>query len=306
MTEPTVSVVIPTYNYARYVGDAIDSALAQTVPPLEVVVVDDGSTDDTLAVLAAYGHRIRVVCQANQGLSAARNTGIRAACGEWVAFLDSDDAFHPRKLELQLAVLAERPELQLLATDAFSDEPLRWPVVPEAPRVEPVTVAAIAMRTLFAPSSVLARKSCFDTVGDFDPALRSVEDRDMWVRVCAKFPAAMLAAPLTWIRQTPGSMSRNPERMEQFDQLVIDRSFALPELRGRWVLRRKATAHMLLSSAYTFLSAGRPGAAAVRAAKALAAWPLPLPRSEVRVPFVRGRLLARSLVRMLSPMRAAP
>jgi glycosyltransferase involved in cell wall biosynthesis len=305
MTGPTVSVVIPTYNYGRYVRDAIESALAQTVLPLEVVVVDDGSTDDTPAVLARYGDRIRVVRQENQGLSAARNTGIRAACGEWVAFLDSDDAFHPRKLELQLAALAGRRELHLVATDAFSDEPLRWPDVPDAPRVVPVSAGAIAVRTLFAPSSVLARKSCFDAVGDFDPALRSVEDRDMWVRVAARFPAAMIAAPLTWVRQTPGSMSRHPERMEQFDRIVIDRSFALPELRGRWALRRKATAHMLLSSAYTFLSAGRPGAAALRAAKALAAWPLPLPRNEVRVPFVRGRLLARSLVQMVTPARVA-
>lgn len=303
MTRTTVSVVIPTYNYGRYVGDAIDSALAQTVPPLEVVVVDDGSTDDTPAVLARYGDRIRVVRQENQGLSAARNTGIREARGEWVAFLDSDDAFHPRKLELQLAALAARPDLHLLATDCFSDEPPRWLSVPDAPRLVPVTAGAIAVRTLFAPSSVLARKACFDAVGGFDPELRSVEDREMWVRVCARFPAAMLTAPLTWIRQTPGSMSRNPERMETFDRLVIERSFALPELRGRWALRRKATAHMLLSSAYTFLSAGRPGAAAARAAKALATWPLPLPRGEVRVPFVRGRLLARSLLRMLVPAR---
>src|SRR5437773_3781756 len=99
----TVSVVIPTYNYARYLPEAIDSALAQTHAPLEVIVVDDGSTDDTPRVLAVYGDRIRVIRQANRGPGAARNTGIAAARGEYVGFLDADDVWLPRKLELQMA-----------------------------------------------------------------------------------------------------------------------------------------------------------------------------------------------------------
>jgi hypothetical protein len=299
---PTVSVVIPTYNYGRYVGEAIDSALAQSAPPHEVIVVDDGSTDDTPAVLARYAGRVRVIRQANAGLSAARNAGIRAAGGEWVAFLDSDDAFHPRKLELQLAAAARRPDLHLIATDAFSAEPLAWAAADDPP-LAAVSAPDIAVRTVFPPSSVLARRACFAAVGLFDPDLRSVEDRDMWVRVAVRFPTAVLAAPLTWVRQTPGSMSRHPERMERFDRLVIARSFALPELHRRWRLRRRATAHMLLSSAYTFLTAGRPAAAAVRAAKALAVWPLPLPADEVHTPFVRGRLLLRSLLEVFAPRR---
>ena len=299
---PTVSVVIPTYNYAGYVGEAIDSALAQTAPPHEVIVVDDGSTDDTPAVLARYAGRVRVIRQANAGLSAARNAGIRAAGGEWVAFLDSDDAFHPRKLERQLAAAVRRPDLDLIATQAFSTEPRAWAEADDPP-LRPVTAEDTAVRTPFSPSSVLVRRRCFDAVGLFDPDLRSVEDRDMWVRVIARFPAAVLVAPLTWIRQTPGSMSRNPERMERFDRLVIARSFALPELHRRWGLRRRATAHMLRSSAYTFLTAGRPAEAAVRAAKALAVWPLPLPSGEVPVPFIRTRLLLRSHLEVFAPRR---
>src|SRR5688572_5767710 len=107
---PLVSVVIPTYNYGHLVAEAVDSALAQTYPAVEVLVVDDGSTDDTWDRLARYGDRIRCVRQANAGLSAARNTGIRAAHGEYVALLDSDDAFHPRKLDLQMRYLTSRPE----------------------------------------------------------------------------------------------------------------------------------------------------------------------------------------------------
>src|SRR5438034_9298591 len=110
----TVSVIIPTYNYARYLAAAIESALAQTYAPLEIIVVDDGSTDDTLRILGAYGNRLRVLRQANQGAGAARNAGIAAARGEYVAFLDSDDLWHPRKLELQLARFASDPDLGLV------------------------------------------------------------------------------------------------------------------------------------------------------------------------------------------------
>src|SRR6056297_2960635 len=105
-----VSVIIPTYNRAKTLLRAIDSALAQTIDDLEVVVVDDGSTDNTESVLAAYDDpRVRpVIHETNQGANVARNTGLEHACGEYVAFLDSDDEWHPAKLERQLAVLEER------------------------------------------------------------------------------------------------------------------------------------------------------------------------------------------------------
>jgi len=98
MSRPFISVVIPTYNYARYVTQAVDSVLAQTYPAGEIVVVDDGSTDNTRERLQPYWARIHYVYQANQGLSAARNAGIRVARGDVIALLDSDDLWHPRKL----------------------------------------------------------------------------------------------------------------------------------------------------------------------------------------------------------------
>ena len=105
MNNELISVVIPTYNYGHFVTEAVDSVLAQTYRHYEVVVVDDGSTDDTRARLAPYGDRIRYIHQENQGLSAARNTGIRAARGGVIGLLDSDDKWHPRKLETQAAFL---------------------------------------------------------------------------------------------------------------------------------------------------------------------------------------------------------
>src|SRR4051812_3217208 len=110
----TVSVVIATYNHGRYLREAIDSALAQTHPPLEVIVVDDGSTDDTAEILQTYGGRIRAMRQANAGVAAARNAGLAAASGRYVGFLDSDDVWAPDKLARQLAVFDAQPALGLV------------------------------------------------------------------------------------------------------------------------------------------------------------------------------------------------
>jgi GT2 family glycosyltransferase len=115
---PTVSVVIPTYNRRDVVRRAIESALAQTYPPIEIIVIDDGSTDDTQAVLADYGARIRLIRQPNAGVCAARNRGIDAAGGDFVAFLDSDDAWEPWKIASQMAAFAAEPSLVVVFTDA--------------------------------------------------------------------------------------------------------------------------------------------------------------------------------------------
>src|SRR5262245_48080665 len=116
MSDGLVTAVIPTYNYGRFVTAAVDSALAQTYPHVEIIVADDGSRDDTRARLAAYGDKVRYLYQDNQGVSAARNTAIRAARGDYYAFLDSDDRWHPRKLEVQMRYLARHPEVGLLAS----------------------------------------------------------------------------------------------------------------------------------------------------------------------------------------------
>jgi glycosyltransferase involved in cell wall biosynthesis len=296
---PLVSVVIPAYNYGRYVGEAVDSALAQTCPAVEVIVVDDGSTDDTRDRLARYGDRIRYVYQENQGLSTARNTGIRAAAGNFIAFLDADDAFHPRKLEIQMGLFASNPALGLVGTATFSDEPRTWPDLGQAPaRQTPVALEEIIIHTRFAPSSAVVRKDCFDQVGLFDAALRSVEDRDMWIRIAARFPVAMVRLPLTWYRVTPGSMSRNPERMEHFERLVLRRAFrAIPSLRRRLLLRMRSYSFASYSAAWMYREAGFPFAACARLLQSFFLWPFPYPRQEVRTSLARPKLLLAALAR---------
>jgi glycosyltransferase involved in cell wall biosynthesis len=301
--EPSlVSVVIPTYNYGHYVTEAVESALAQTYPAVEVIVIDDGSTDDTRQRLAPFGEGIRYVYQENQGLSAARNTGIREARGRFVAFLDSDDRFHPRKLELQMEAFARGPELGLVGTVSLSDEPLTWGDTPPSPQtLIALTLDDLVIGSPFPPSSALARAECFAAVGTFDTALRSAEDRDLWIRIGTRFPVARVATPLTWYRQTPGSMSKNPEKMEVAERMVIDKAFALPELRHRWGFRRKVLGLAAYSAAYRYLAAGRPGAGARRAAKSFVWSPIGL-GDVVRYRFGRVRLLASCLLRTVTRM----
>jgi glycosyltransferase involved in cell wall biosynthesis len=296
---PLVSIIIPTFNYGRYVQDAVDSALAQTYPHVEVIVVDDGSTDDTKEQLAPYGDRIRYVYQDNQGLSAARNTGIRAARGEWISFLDSDDALHPRKTELQLQAMETHSQYALLACHSLTSAVVpAWQDEEAGPKaVTPISLLDVATKTPFAVCSVLVKKTCFDAVGDFDVSLRSVEDRDMWVRIAAQFPVGRLERSLAWYRQTPGSMSRNLMRMEEYDQLVLRRSFALPGLAPRRVARRKAFARMWTWSAWAYMDAGDARGGFYRAVRSLLAWPLPYRQNEYA--FLRGRILARTGLQLL-------
>ena len=192
--QPLVSIIIPTYNRRRYVGDAIDSGLAQTHARCEIIVVDDGSADDTLPFLREkYGERIRLLSQANQGPGIARNRGIEAARGEFVHFLDADDQFKPEKVAMGLEVFRQRPDIgvvythfQFVAADGrtrletpqfeqFAEEPfcemLRW----------------TGCRILL--SSSMYRAKALRAVGGFehDTRFRSAEDWDLLLRLATKF-----------------------------------------------------------------------------------------------------------------------
>ncbi len=162
-----VSFVIPNYNHARYLGQAIASALAQTYPNVEVIVVDDGSTDDSRAVAAAFGDRIRYIYQQNAGLSAARNTGVRAAQGEYIALLDADDLVEPAYAERLLAALAEAPQ----AAGAYcgfrfvdqDNRPLNR--VEQRIAAPEALYGALLNGNYWVPESLLARRSCYQAHG---------------------------------------------------------------------------------------------------------------------------------------------
>jgi glycosyltransferase involved in cell wall biosynthesis len=276
-SSPLISVVIPSYNHGGFVIEAVDSALAQTYENIEVIVIDDGSEDDTAERLARYGDRVRYHRQENQGLSAARNTGIRLAAGEWVAFLDADDVWHPQKLQLQVAALLANPDLVLLGAPGRTVTDTATRAIDELPEtsvVHRLTLRDFLVGTPFGPSSMVIRRDCFGKVGAFDVGLGSVEDRDLCLRVAARHPSARIEAVSWWYREHDGQMSRNAQRMYENYVRVLDTFFAThPESAN---LRRAATAFMYRDGALAFSMQGDRWVAVRLILNSLATWPLPL------------------------------
>jgi glycosyltransferase involved in cell wall biosynthesis len=178
MEQPLISCVIPVFNGERYLREAVDSILAQTYRPLQIIVADDGSTDGTPAMAAGYDGQVRYLRQANAGPGAARNLGIDAARGEFIAFLDADDLWHPEKLARQFARFEARPELDLCVTHVKNF----W--APELRKEE----ARLRNHRLARPlpgyimQTVLARRALFQRVGKFAPELRHGDVKEWFLR----------------------------------------------------------------------------------------------------------------------------
>jgi len=226
----SVSLVIATFNHARFLADALDSAIAQTVADLEIVVVDDGSTDDTPAVLARYGRRIRVIRQPNRGLAAARNTGLGAARGTYVGFLDADDVLMPAKLAQQVAILDRAPVVGWTYCDVRIEAASTGEAVLASARF------GYAARQLdgwlfpelihgnFIPAiAPLIRRTVLDAAGVFDERLTALEDWDLWLRLSLLAEARYSPAVLVRYRVQPGGMSEDRPRMDRNRFRVLDK-----------------------------------------------------------------------------------
>ncbi len=197
---PIVTGVIPVRDRAGFVARAIDSALAQTGVPFELIVVDDGSTDATPAVLAGYGEQIVALRRPPQGRSAARNAGIAAARGAWIAFLDSDDAWLPGKLERQLAFHDAHPEIAMSAhgLDRIHPDGRSEPTPPRQGSDDlRASFLAVADHFAFVPSAVMVRSEAARAVGGFDAMFDGTEDLDFALKVAQRYPAAVFPDCLT-------------------------------------------------------------------------------------------------------------
>lgn len=193
-----VSIIIPTYNRAWAIRAAVDSVLSQDCRDYEVIVVDDGSTDETQQVLAEYeGTRLTVIRQANCGVSAARNRGIRESAGNLIAFLDSDDRWLPGKLSRQMDFFTTHPEALICQTEEI------W--IRNGTRVNPKNRHQKPSGDIFepslhlclvSPSAVMMRRRLFDLVGMFDETLPACEDYDLWLRVGCRYPVYLIDEPL--------------------------------------------------------------------------------------------------------------
>ncbi|UCF90939.1 MAG: glycosyltransferase [Desulfobacterales bacterium] len=195
--KPLVSVIIPAYNRGWILREAVDSVLAQDFRDFELIVVDDGSTDNTREILRAYEPDIRVRHQSHQGVSAARNTGIAAAAGKLVTFLDSDDLWLPPKLACQVEFFDSNPEAVICQTQEL------W--VRNGVRVNPkkrhhklggMIFSRSLPLCLVSPSAVMIKKSLFETVGRFDENLPACEDYDLWLRISCRYPVHLIDRPL--------------------------------------------------------------------------------------------------------------
>jgi glycosyltransferase involved in cell wall biosynthesis len=234
LRSPLVSAVIPAYNSAHTILRAIASAWKQEYRALEVVVVDDGSIDNTRAVVASLAcPSIRLVSLgANRGAAAARNAGIRAARGVYVGFLDADDVWLPRKLALQVQMMEQNPSLALVTCDSFVMSP-SGNVIARSHEQHPPASGARAWEALLAQNfiptpTVLARRQDLEALGGFDPQMAIGEDLDLWIRLALRGPIGVVPEVLAHIYDEPESlMKRNCTREYQVVWPMIQRYLRL-------------------------------------------------------------------------------
>ena len=192
-----ISLIIPTYNRCSLLKRALDSVFEQSRKPDEIIVVDDGSTDNTAEMLADEFPQLSIIRQSNKGVCAARNAGIQQAQGEWIALLDSDDTWQAEKLAIQLGALQQSPGTKVCHTEEI------W--IRKGVRVNAMHKHKKAGGWIFkqclplcamSPSSIMIHRSVFDDVGLFDESLPACEDYDLWLRISAKYPVLFIDQPL--------------------------------------------------------------------------------------------------------------
>ena len=197
MTNPLISVIIPVYNRGYMLKHAIDSVLAQDFKNFELIISDDGSTDNTFEIIRSYGNRVKAIHMDNKGVSAARNRGLAIASGDFIAFLDSDDLWLPNKLSAQIDFFNSNHKALICQTEEI------W--IRNGVRVNPMKkhkkrsgmiFEPSLLLCLVSPSAVMIKRELFNIAGLFDESLPACEDYDLWLRITCKFPVFLIDKPL--------------------------------------------------------------------------------------------------------------
>jgi glycosyltransferase involved in cell wall biosynthesis len=302
---PQVSVIIPTYNRSKLLRLAVESVLAQTYPNVEIIVVDDGSTDDTPSVIAQYAGRATYIRQANAGVSAARNRGFRSASGEYVNFLDDDDLLMPAKLERQVQVLDTRPEIGLVhcgyyCIDGDGNRLRKVCLLPDG------TLRELAIIDLMWSGAPLIRRQCLEQVGLFDEKLpwrgQYSEDWDMWLRIAqAGYQFACVQEPLGAYRFMPDSVMANVSKVEDGAFAVLDKVFTDPQLSADVrAVKAQAYGNTHLWVSWSYYASGLWNDARRNLAKALTLLPQLLEHPQELLESIIGHALS---VRISDPVK---
>lgn len=231
-----ISVIIPTYNRAHDVEQAISSVLEQTAAPYELIIIDDHSEDDTQRVLEKFKDEITVIHNdTNEGVSGSRNSGIEASTGDWIAFLDSDDRWAPKKIESQTRFHATHPEFRISQCDEI------W--IRNGKRVNPMDKHAkkggwifqeCIPRCIVSPSAVIIHRDVFQAIGVFDPQLPACEDYDLWLRIAPYYEVGFLNEKLvTRYGGHEDQLSRKYWGMDRFRITAMEKQVNL-ELKPEW------------------------------------------------------------------------
>ena len=263
---PKVSVIMPNYNYGRFLGEALQSVLGQTFADFEIIVVDDGSTDNTKEVVGSFADtRVKYIYQENRGVSAAYNRGILASSGEYIAFLDADDVWLPQKLELQVKVLDSCPDVALVCSDGFVLDDQTGGIIGRfwhgakqfhgwfSPReASQNALRNLLFRGVFIfESGTMVRREVFGEVGGFDESLKTHLDWEMFVRVTQRFAISTIDIPLAKKRHHGARLSCDPQQMYRGEVIALNkviRSGSLQPDEVKLAKRRLARLHFLYGS----------------------------------------------------------
>ena len=276
----TVDVIIPSFNAAKYLPAAIESVVSQTFDDWHILIVDDGSTDNTAEVVVPFldrlGPKMTYIKQENSGVSAARNKAILASKAEFLALLDADDVWLPCRLSESLKILTERPQAGLsygLIRTMDSEGRLGSSWAGNRNHVEGHIAPYIYRRSVELPSpTITVRKKCIDEVGVFDESLRITEDRDLWLRIAQRYEVAFVPKILALYRSSPGSLTTDPKRVLEAQLKFIRKHYG--EEGCGLLSRRAALALCNKQQADNFMAQGRASAALWSSLQAVALYPL--------------------------------